>query len=103
MLYMSKQSIHSLHNIHSCNGMQLTQSNYNVDSSTKSSNYMKIQLKVLNYFELQCKVHHTLIKYKTINTDMKKINCVRTHPKWGYFTQTSTNFKIILRITATSN
>ena len=33
--------------------MQLTQSNYNEDSSTKSSNYMKIQLKALNYFELQ--------------------------------------------------
>ena len=33
--------------------MQLTQLNYNVDSSTKSSNYMKIQLKALNYFELQ--------------------------------------------------
>ena len=32
---------------------QLTQSNYNVDPSTKSSNYMKIQLKALNYFELQ--------------------------------------------------
>ena len=32
--------------------MQLTQSNYNVDSSTKSSNYMKIRLKALNYKEL---------------------------------------------------
>ena len=36
-----------------CMLMQSTQSNYNVDSSTKSSNYMKIQLKGLNYFELQ--------------------------------------------------
>ena len=36
-----------------CMSMQLTQSNYNVDSSTKSLNYMKIQLKALNYFELQ--------------------------------------------------
>ena len=33
--------------------MQLTQSNYNVDSSKKSSNYMKIWLNALNYFELQ--------------------------------------------------
>ena len=33
--------------------MQLTQSNYNVDSSTKSLNNMKIRLKALNYFELQ--------------------------------------------------
>ena len=56
MLYMLKQLIDSLHNILTCNGMhamQLTQSNYNVDSSTKSSNYMKIRLKALNYFELQ--------------------------------------------------
>ena len=36
-----------------CMSMQLTQSNYNIDSSTKSSNYMKIQLKALNCFELQ--------------------------------------------------
>ena len=28
-------------------------SNYNVDSNTKSLNYMKIQFKALNYFELQ--------------------------------------------------
>ena len=35
-----------------CMSMQLTQLNYNVDSSTMSSNYMKIQLKTLNYFEL---------------------------------------------------
>ena len=33
--------------------IQLTQSNYNVASSKKSLNYMKIQLKALNYFELQ--------------------------------------------------
>ena len=26
---------------------------YSVDPNTKSSNYMKIQLKALNYFELQ--------------------------------------------------
>ena len=32
---------------------QYIQSNYNVDSNTKSSNYMKIRLKALNYFELQ--------------------------------------------------
>ena len=36
-----------------CMSMQLTQSNYNVDSNTKSSNYSKIQLKALIYFELQ--------------------------------------------------
>ena len=29
------------------------QSNYNVDSNTKSSNYIKIRLKGLIYFELQ--------------------------------------------------
>ena len=33
--------------------MKWTQSNYNVDSSTKSLNYMKIPLKALNNFELQ--------------------------------------------------
>ena len=33
--------------------MQLLQSNYNVDSNTKSSNYIKIQFKALIYFELQ--------------------------------------------------
>ena len=33
-----------------CMSMQL---NYKVDSCTKSSNYMKIRLKALNYFELQ--------------------------------------------------
>ena len=33
--------------------MQLIQSNDNVDSNTKSLNYMKIQLKPLVYFELQ--------------------------------------------------
>ena len=55
MLYMLKQSIHSLHNIHTCNGMHVNaaDTNYNVDSSTKSLNYMKIRLKTLNYFELQ--------------------------------------------------
>ena len=56
MLYMSKQSIHSLHNILTCNGMhsmQSPQSNYNVDCSTKSSNYSKIRFKALIYFELQ--------------------------------------------------
>ena len=36
-----------------CMLMQLTQLNYNVDSSTKSLNYMKIQLKALNYNKLQ--------------------------------------------------
>ena len=36
-----------------CMLMQLTQSNYNVDSSTKSLNYDKIQFKALIYFELQ--------------------------------------------------
>ena len=30
-----------------------TQSHYNVYSSMKSSNYMKIQLKALKYFQLQ--------------------------------------------------
>ena len=39
-----------------CMSMQSTQSNYNVDSSMKSLNYMQIQLKAFNYFELQ----HTL-------------------------------------------
>ena len=29
------------------------QSNYNVDPNIKSSNYMKIRFKSLNYFELQ--------------------------------------------------
>ena len=33
--------------------MQLIQLNYNVDSNTKSLNYMKIWLKSLVYFELQ--------------------------------------------------
>ena len=33
--------------------MQLTQLNYNVDSSTKSLNYSKIRFKALIYFELQ--------------------------------------------------
>ena len=33
--------------------MQLMQLNYKVHSNTKYSNYMKIQLKALNYFELQ--------------------------------------------------
>ena len=33
--------------------MQLTQSNYNVDCSTKSLNYSKIRFKALIYFELQ--------------------------------------------------
>ena len=32
-----------------CMSMQRIQSNHNVDLSTKSSNYMKIQLKALNY------------------------------------------------------
>ena len=36
-----------------CMSMQSTQSNYNVDSSTKSSNYSKIRFKALIYFELQ--------------------------------------------------
>ena len=36
-----------------CMSMQLMQSNYNVDSNTKSSNYKKIQLKGLIYFELK--------------------------------------------------
>ena len=36
-----------------CMSMQLTQSNYNVDSNTKSLNYSKIQFKALVYFELQ--------------------------------------------------
>ena len=33
--------------------MQLTQSNYNVDSNMKSLNYSKIWFKALIYFELQ--------------------------------------------------
>ena len=33
--------------------MQSTQSNYNVDSNTKSLNYSKVQFKVLIYFELE--------------------------------------------------
>ena len=36
-----------------CMLMQLTQSNYNVDSNTKTSNYSKIRFKALIYFELQ--------------------------------------------------
>ena len=36
-----------------CMSMQLTQSNYNVDSNMKSSNYSKILFKALIYFELQ--------------------------------------------------
>ena len=36
-----------------CQHYQHMQSNYNVDYNTKSSNYMKIQLKALDYFELQ--------------------------------------------------
>ena len=36
-----------------CVSKQSTQSNYNVDSSMKSWNYMKFQFKALNYFELQ--------------------------------------------------
>ena len=39
-------------------------SNYNVDSNTKSSNYMKIQFKALNYFELQ----QTLKQYFELET-----------------------------------
>ena len=42
--------------------MQSTQSNYNVDSSTKSLNYSKIRFKTLIHFELQhlkiCLNHH---------------------------------------------
>ena len=33
--------------------MQSTQSNYNVDSNTKSSNYFKVRFKALIYFELE--------------------------------------------------
>ena len=33
--------------------MQSIQSNYKVDSNKKYSNYMKIWLKTLNYFEFQ--------------------------------------------------
>ena len=36
-----------------CMSMQLTQLNYNADSSMMSLNYMKIQFKALNYFELE--------------------------------------------------
>ena len=53
---MSTLSIHSLHNILTCiycMSMQLSQSNYNVDSNTKSSNYIKIRFKALIYFQLQ--------------------------------------------------
>ena len=38
--------------------------NYNVDSNTKSLNYMKIQFKALNYFELQ----QTLKEYFELET-----------------------------------
>ena len=40
----SKQSIHSVHNIHRFNGMlmKLIQLNYSVGSNTKYSNYMKL-------------------------------------------------------------
>ena len=36
-----------------CMLMQSIQSNYKVDSNKKYSNYMKIWLKTLNYFEFQ--------------------------------------------------
>ena len=36
-----------------CLCQQCGQLNYNVDFNTKCSNYMKIQFKALNYFELQ--------------------------------------------------
>ena len=36
-----------------CMSMQLIQSNYNVDSNTKSSNYSKVRFKALIYFELE--------------------------------------------------
>ena len=36
-----------------CQHCQYIQSNYNVDSNTKSLNYSKIQFKALIYFELQ--------------------------------------------------
>ena len=42
---MWKQSIHSLHNIHICNGKHVNgvnTINYNVNPNTKSTNYMKI-------------------------------------------------------------
>ena len=36
-----------------CRHCRYIQSNYNVDSNTKSSNYSKIRFKALIYFELQ--------------------------------------------------
>ena len=43
-----------------CMLMQSTQSNYNVDSSTKSSNYSKIQFKALTReFELKLQIKAT--------------------------------------------
>ena len=36
-----------------CTSMHSIQLKYNVDPNMKSSNYMKIQLKALIYFELQ--------------------------------------------------
>ena len=51
ILYMSKQSTHSLHNILTCNGMHVDA----VDTIELQCrfHYMKIRLKALNYFELE--------------------------------------------------
>ena len=44
ILYMLKQSIHSLHNIHTCNGMHVDAvDTINVDSSMKSLNYIELE------------------------------------------------------------
>ena len=36
-----------------CMSMQFTQSNYNLDSNTKSLNYIKVRFKALIYFGLE--------------------------------------------------
>ena len=52
---MSMQLMHSVHSICTFNGTYVNtvnQSNYSVDSNTKYSNYMKLQLKGLNYIKI---------------------------------------------------
>ena len=42
--------------------MQSIQSNYNVDSNTKSLNYMKVRFKALIYFELEQTLNYSHFK-----------------------------------------
>ena len=51
MLCMLTLSIHSIKgcNVFNTMSMQSTQSNYNVDSNTKYSIYMKLSINTLNY------------------------------------------------------